>query len=130
MAGMVGWRKYSLNFGSATKLEEGRAVTINDAAGTVAYTGAGLAADGITLGPGNDDSRFTAGGASEYTVEVVTFGSIDGSELVEAGAAVSKGDELEVGTDGKLITRTAGVTTGLFASGDAAADELFGAYKK
>lgn len=130
MSGLVGSREYSLSFGSATKLEEGRAVTITDATGIVAYTGSGAAADGITLGPGNEDSRFTLTGGSEFTVEVITFGSLSGSEIAEAGAAIVKGAELQVGTDGKLITLAGGTTTGLFAAGDVAADNLFGAYRK
>lgn len=128
--GMVGYREKTLNFACPVDYAEGRAVTITDATGTVAYTAAGASTEGVTVGPANSDSRFASGGASEYTIEVVTLGSITGSELVEAGAAVAKGDELEVGANGTFIPLNLGTTTGLFASGAAAAGELFGAYKK
>ena len=132
MAGTVGKRENSLSFGCPVGYKEGRAVTITDAAGTVAYTAAGAVPDALTIGPTNDVARSLLSSEFAYTIEVKKISGIPGSEFVSPAAAISRGDDLEViGTLGKVQTLAGGSSIGMRAQGDAGTtDGLVAAYRK
>lgn len=84
-----------LTFKCATDLERGRFVTITPATDTVAYTSAAAAANAVTVGKGENG-----------VVAVQMLGDKSKSFWFEAGATIAVGANVEVGTDGKGITRT------------------------
>ena len=95
-------RVKDLAFYARADLAEARFVTINKSAGTVGYTTAAAAADGVI------ESAVETG----KLVNVYPRGSKTREFWVTAGGAIAKGASLEVGTDGKAITRVAGVIVG------------------
>lgn len=80
----------------------------------VTYAGAHAAAGAIAAGVTHTKA------AANENVNVITLGVM----RVEAGAAIAKNAELQVGADGKAITRAAGKSVG-FALDAAAADGDF-----
>lgn len=77
----------------------------------VTFAGGVAAAGGTAAGP-----AYVKGAANDYVAVTVL-----GVAVAEAGAAISAGAELQVGADGKVITRTTGKTVA-WAMEDAAAD--------
>lgn len=132
MAGTVGKRESDLSFGCPIDYKEGRAVTIDDGAGTVVYTTAGAVPDALTVGPTNDVARSSLSSEFPYTISVKKISGIFGSEFVTPAAAISRGDDLEViGTLGKVQPQSGGTSIGMIAQGDAAStDGLVAAYRK
>ena len=122
----VGQREKTLNFEVATPLAQHRAVTITHATGTVAYTAAGAVPDAVTVS--NSSPRAVSPGTD--TVEVLQLNCWDGAKMIELEAAVVKGADLEVGTDGKFITKDSGTSSGLRANGAGNATAHIGAYKE
>ncbi len=123
---MVGEREKTLSFECATELKQARAVTIDHANGTVAYTAAGVIPNAVTRC--NAEVRQIAPGVR--TVEVLQLNTWDGAKFVELEGTVVKGDQLEVGTDGKFIKQDQGTASGLRANGTGTANAIIGAYKE
>jgi hypothetical protein len=91
----------NLTFKCATALKRGRYVTVTPGTDTVAYTGAGAAATGVTLWD-----------AKNGVVAVQLLKNVSESYWFEAESAFALGDEIEVGTDGKGTLQVAGSILG------------------
>lgn len=91
-------QKSPLTFFASTDLAEGRFVTITKSDNTVAYTSAAAEADAITI------SEAESGEA----VSVQMLSDTSSTFLMECGGTVSKGGNVEVGSDGKAVPEDAG----------------------
>ena len=88
----------TLRFTATAGMLINRFVTITPATDSIAYTTAGEAPDGITVG---DESNLVQ--------EVAILSKIQGSFIFDAAGVIDVGDETEVGTDGKAVVKDAGV---------------------
>lgn len=116
-----GIREKTLSFECPSTMKKHRAVTVDFTAGTVAFTAAGQIPNAVSL---CDAMKRDIGGL-KYTVEVILISILSGTEFLTAGAAVVKGNELEVGTDGKVIPLNTGNPIGLRAYSSAAVDNEY-----
>jgi len=91
-----------MDFNCAAGLVKQRFVTITPATDSVAYCSAGAQADGITIG---DESNLK--------ISVLLLNNLYASWWVDCAATVTKGDDLEVGADGKAQTLAAGTKVGV-----------------
>lgn len=95
-------QRNNLTFKTDTDLARGRYVTITPSTDKVAYATAAGSADGITIGE-SDNS----------VVSVQLLSDTSASYFVEAEETISLGHGIEVGTDGKAASLSAGTEVGI-----------------
>jgi len=110
-------RPQDLMFYASADILAARMVTINKANGTVAYTAGAAMPDGVV--------EYEVSSGKPATVYPI--GSKRREFWVTAGANITKGAALEVGTNGQVITRTAGQICG-YATRTVVTGEIFEAY--